>query len=187
MKHFSKSLRIRLALICTAGALSVTSCTPGGIIDKGGYRDQAGFIPQATRTRGAPYKIVCFDDAEDRRREALPPEAEKPAGPPVRYVMPSEWKGGCEIEGESSVFFLFNMFPVTPPISPEYAIATAVQRLEGDTMISMRTWHETHYYSILGRVSVFKVKGQVIKFLSEAEQTEPGSPPKEGEAPKKVP
>lgn len=151
---------------------AVAACTPGGIIDKGGYRDQAGFIPAATRTRGAPYKVVCYDDAEARRRENLPADAEKPAGPPVRYVPSEEWTAGCEEEGESSVFFLFNMFPVTPPISPEYAVATAVQRLEGDTMIGMRTWHETHYYSVLGRVSVFKVKGRVIKFLSEAEQEE---------------
>jgi hypothetical protein len=164
-----KALHNRIA---AAFALALFSCTPGGIIDKGGYRDQAGFIPAATRTRGAPYKIVCYDDAEARRREALPADAEKPPGPPVRYVAAAEWFGGCEEEGESSVFLLFNMFPVTPPISPEYAVATAVQRLEGDTMIGIRTWHETHYYSILGRVSVFKVKGRVIKFLSETEQEE---------------
>lgn len=159
--------RLALALL-----LTVLSCVPGGIIDKGGYRDQAGFIAAATRTRGAPYKLVCYDESEAHRRESLPPEAEKPAGPPVRYMAAEDWLGGCEEEGESSVFFLFNMFPVTPPISPEYAVATAVQRLEGDTMIGIRTWHETHYYSVLGRVSVFKVKGRVIKFLSEAEQEE---------------
>jgi len=87
----------------------------------------------------------------------------------VRYENPETFTGICEQEGESSVFFLFNMFPVTPAINPEYAIATAVQQLEGDTMISLRTWHETHYYSILGRVSVFKVKGRVIKFLTREE------------------
>ena len=151
--------RFLFIAIFAAGA-----CTPGGLIDKGGYRDQGGIQPQASRTHGVAYKILCYDSQEARRREGLPEGAEKPAGPPVRIEDPATYKGGCEEEGESSVFFLFNVVPVTPPLNPEYAIGTAVQKLEGDTMIGMKTWQETHYYSILGRVSVFKVKGLVIKF-----------------------
>lgn len=159
-------------------ALTAPLCLPGGIIDKGGISDHAGVIPQATRTHGAPYKLVCYDRSEAVRRETLPEDAEKPAGPPVRYESPETFTGQCDEEGESSIFFLFNMFPVTGKLDPEYAIATAVQRLEGDTMIRMRTWHETHYYSILGRVAVFKVRGRVIKFLSQ-EELDPKNPRKE--------
>ncbi len=160
-------MRLLFALIALLGA-----CTPGGIIDRGGFRDQGGIIPQATRTHGAPYQILCYDPAEQKRRDALPEGAERPPGPPVTLKDPADYKGGCEEEGESSTFFLFNMFPVTPPLNPEYAIGTAVQKLEGDTMIAMRTWHETHYYSILGRVSVFKVRGLVIKFAQDSKVSE---------------
>lgn len=180
---------MKRAHIFALAALWLTAplCLPGGIIDKGGFSNHAGIIPQATRTHGAPYKLVCYDRGEATRRENLPENAEKPAGPPVTYEAP-DFTGLCEEEGESSIFFLFNMFPVTGKLDPEYAIAMAVQRLEGDTMIRMRSWHETHYYSILGRVSVFKVKGRVIKFLSQEEQDpktkktekDPKAPPKTG-------
>ncbi|MCE9597616.1 MAG: hypothetical protein K8S54_06570 [Spirochaetia bacterium] len=168
------------ALLATC-CLSAASCIPGGVIDKGGHSDHAGIIPQATRTHGAPYKLVCYDATEAKRRENLPEDGEKPAGPPVRYENPTDYRGGCEEEGESSIFFLFNMFPVTAQLDPEYAIAMAVQRLEGDTMIGIRSWHETHYYSILGRVSVFKVKGRVIKFLSQEDQDQSKLPKNEKE------
>ncbi len=155
------------------------NCFPGGIVSRGGDRDNAGFVAEATLTHGAPYKIVCYDSTEAARREIeKEKEKEKPdykpsdtaQAPPVRFEDSSTYRGGCEEEGESSVFFLFNIIPVTPPLSPEYAIGVPVQKLEGDTMIHIRYWHETHYYSILGRVSVLRVRGDIIKFLTEEER-----------------
>ena len=176
-----KALRSCLfVLLAAPGA----ACFPGGIIDRGGFSDGVSLLASATLTRGAPYHIVCWDEVEAERRRT---QAEKQSdtaqksktpsskrasgqvlGPPIRLVSPRDYRGGCEQEGEHSVFFLMNLFPVTPPINPEYAISTAVQRLEGDTMIKLRIWHEVHYYSILGRVSVFKVRGDVIRFESRA-------------------
>ncbi len=181
------------------------ACFPGGLIDKGGYADHPLILASATLTRGAPYHVLCWDEVEaERRKRAAEQEAEKEApppdgkaesksgggktaggesglvqGPPVRMVAPADYRGGCEQEGEHSVFFLFNVFPVTPVLSPEYAISTAVQRLEGDTMVKIRAWHEVHYYSLLGRVSVFKVRGDVIRFdvaAPEAKAKENGRP-----------
>ncbi len=143
-------------------------CFPGGIVTKGGSVHSAGFFASATRTQGAPYLIVCYDEKEAKRREELREKDEKaeiPAGPPVRFADPATYKGGCELEGESSVFFLFNLWPATPRLNPEYALAAAVQKVEGDSMVNVRFWHETHYYSLLGLVHVFKVRGDVIKFL----------------------
>src|SRR5262249_2769340 len=132
----------------------------------------------ASRTNAAAYSILCWDQVEADRREKLP-EEERSKEPPIKVEDPKTFTGNCDEEGESSVFFLFNIVPVTPPINPEYAIGSAVQRLEGDTMINIRTWHETHYYSILGRVSVFKVKGRIIKFQSigttESDKNKPGT------------
>lgn len=166
--------------------IAFLGCIPGGIIDKGGYVDNAGFVSSATLTHGYPYNIVCIDNDEVLRREKLKAEAENSAeqeksatpagrasgeeqGPPVKYVDPGDYTGGCEQEGESSVFILFNFIPVTSPLNPEYAIGIPVQKMEGDSMINIRYWHETHYYSALGRVSVFKIRGDVIKYLSEDE------------------
>ena len=219
-------------------------CFPGGLVGKGGFVDQISIIPSATQTRGTPYKIVCWNDDEARRREAVQKQREEaeadkksdekadekpdvkadvkadakadakadvkadakkpdvkadtkadakkpdekadakksdtPAasdsgqvlGPPVTYLPAAQYRGGCEQEGQHSVFYLFNVFPVSPPLNPEYAISVAVQRLEGDTMINIRAWHETHYYSAMGRVSVFKVRGDVIRYLTPKEQRE---------------
>lgn len=152
-----------LPLIC------FVDCFPGGIVTKGGSVHTAGLVPSATRTGGAPFLIVCYDEKEAKRREELREKDEKaeiPAGPPVRFEDPGTYKGGCELEGESSVFFLFNLWPATPRLNPEYAFAAAVQKVEGDSMINVQTWHETHYYSLLGLVHVFKVRGDVIKFLT---------------------
>ena len=134
---------------------------------RGGRVHEVGVIPAATRTRGAAFRYVCFDPTEAERREDLPAEEVQNLGPPVFYLEPTEYQGaGCFSDGESSVFFLFNLWPVTPPLDPDYAISLAVQRLRGDTMINMVFWHEVHYYSLLGSAFVFHVRGNVIKFAS---------------------
>jgi hypothetical protein len=184
MKRFSAAL---LFLGCLA-------CVPGGVVREGGYADQVMLIPAATRTRGAKYRVVCRDEEETKRRDALikrrdleirtaqeagqtppPPLDFSGENPPFRLVAPETYRGECDETGEHSAFYLFHFSRVTPPIDPERAIGTAVQRLEGDTMIGIRAWHETHYYSILGVARVFKVRGTVIKFDAPAE--EPPTPP----------
>ena len=149
--------------------LALPACVAGGISDRGGPSDRPAIHHAATLTYGAPYKVVCIDEAEVLRRESLPEEELRTLGPPVRYVAMLEYQGGCEREGQTSVFFLFNMWPVTDPLNPQYAIAQAVQPLEGDSMVGMHSWHETHYLSLLGRVAVWKVKGDVIVFLRDEE------------------
>jgi hypothetical protein len=67
--------------------------------------------------------------------------------------------------GESSQFYLFYLFPVTPHLDAEYAMSMAVQKVEGgESMMNILIWHETHYNFPLGKVSVLKVEGDVIKF-----------------------
>lgn len=202
--------------VLTAVLLGTLGCFPGGLVTRGGYVDNVGLLPAATLTRGAPYQIVCWDQAEaDRREKENEDKEDQPApdkdakadqtaagqptkdgkntkdeksaksdskqtggisgqvlGPPIRLVDPADYKGGCEEDGEHSVFYLLNLFPVTPTLNPEYAISTAVQRLEGDTMIRIRTWHEVHYYSVLGRAAVLRIRGDVIRFR------QPGQPGK---------
>jgi hypothetical protein len=66
--------------------------------------------------------------------------------------------------GESSTLFLFGMIPVTNPLNIEYAISQAVQKYPGgQSIVGLTIWHETHYYFPIGRVSVVKVKGMVIR------------------------
>ncbi|MCR9143677.1 MAG: hypothetical protein NXI24_15625 [bacterium] len=147
--------------------LACAACVPGGIVTKGGVSGQAAIYPAITRTRGADYDILCFDQTEAKRREALDEQERRSLGPPVRLTPAENYRGGCEVEGESSVFLLFNIWPATRPLDVEYAISTAVQRLEGDTMIRIHAWHETHYYSLLGRARVFKVRGDVIRYRAD--------------------
>lgn len=144
------------------------SCAPAGIIDKGGFTDHAGIRAEATQTRSAPYNVICPDKEEIKRREELP-EDEVPNEPAIRLVSPGAYNGGCEVTGEASQYYLFHLWPVTGKIDPQYAIATAVQSVEGDTMIRIRTWHESHGYSILGHARVFKARGDVIRFESQIE------------------
>ncbi len=192
MKRFASALLL----------LSFLACLPGGVVREGGYADQVMLIPAATRTRGAKYRVVCRDAEEIKRREALvkrreleirtaqeagqtppPPLDFSGENPPIRLVAPETYLGECDETGEHSAFYLFHFSRVTPPIDPERAISTAVQRLEGDTMIGIRAWHETHYYSILGAARVFKVRGTVIKFDAPeaAEETAPPAPARGGQ------
>lgn len=167
------SLRSRICLRLFTLALAASgmiACFPGGIVDKGGMVFHVGITPAITMTRGVPYQIVCVDQAEVKRRKDLSEADLRTLGPATYYKPAHEYRGGCEQTGESSVFFLFNMWPTTPPLDPEYAVGTAVQRLEGDTMINIHFWHELHYYTILGRVAVMKVRGDVIKFLNDEER-----------------
>ncbi|TGK01889.1 hypothetical protein EHQ53_15600 [Leptospira langatensis] len=65
--------------------------------------------------------------------------------------------------GESSVFFLFGLFPMTNPMNMDYALSDAVQRIPGGKgLVKIKYWHETHLFFPVGTVSVLKVKGTVI-------------------------
>ncbi|MBW9232271.1 hypothetical protein JQK62_07860 [Leptospira santarosai] len=74
-----------------------------------------------------------------------------------------------ESEGESSTFFIFGIIPITNPISIDYALSQAVQKVPGGrSLIGIRVWHETHVMFPVGTVSVLKVKGNVIGNKEEA-------------------
>ncbi|WP_016760150.1 hypothetical protein [Leptospira weilii] len=76
-----------------------------------------------------------------------------------------------ESEGESSTFFLFGMIPITNPISIDYALSQAVQKVPGGkSLINIKVWHETHVMFPLGTVSVLKIKGSVIGNKEEAKK-----------------
>ncbi len=148
--------------------IAISGCMPGAMIDKGGSIHTLQISPGATMTGGAPFVYICPDYTEINRRKALEKsgaETFENKAPPVKKVNPEDYNGSCRVEGESSQFFLFNMFPAAGSINAAYAISQAVQKMEGDTMINLQEWHETHYYSILGRVAVYKVTGDVIQFI----------------------
>jgi hypothetical protein len=66
-------------------------------------------------------------------------------------------------EGESSTFFIFGLYPITSSISMDYALSQAVQKVPGgQSIINIKSWHETRYFFPLGTISVLKVKGDVI-------------------------
>ena len=160
-----------LAPVLLSACILFGNCFPGGMSEEGGFVDHAGWIPEATLTNNAPYDFVCPDPEEVKRRQSLKEEGlPVPGEPPVRYVSPEEYTGGCEQTASTSVYYLFHLFPATPPMDAHYALGLAVQKLEGDTMINIKTWHETHYYSILGHVRLFKVKGHVIRFKKRPEK-----------------
>ncbi|AXR69998.1 hypothetical protein [Leptospira mayottensis] len=76
-----------------------------------------------------------------------------------------------ESEGESSTFFIFGIIPITNPISIDYALSQAVQKVPGGrSLINIKVWHETHVMFPLGTVSVLKIKGSVIGNKEEAEK-----------------
>lgn len=160
--------KLQIYPVLLTALLLLSGCMAGGgPMSKGGEYHTVYIAPGATMTHGSPYQYICYDRKEAERREQESEETgvdNSNMAPPVYYVEPSEYDGSCSVEGESSAFFLLNMFPTSSHLDPQYAIATAVQSLEGDTMINIRAWHETHFYSFLGRVSVFKVRGDVIKF-----------------------
>lgn len=166
MNYFFMIKQFTLKSVISLSFVSlVIGCFPGAVIDKGGFVDHAGLLPEATRIQDAEFNYVCKDEQEINRRLELAEAGEPiPNEPPVQFVSQQEYKGGCELEGESSQFYLFHLWPVTAPIDPAYALGIPVQSVEGDTMIDIKSWHETHYYSILGHVRVFKVKGDVIRF-----------------------
>lgn len=166
MSYFFMINQFTLKSVVWVGFISlVVGCFPGAVIDKGGFVDHAGLLPEATRIQDAEFNYICKDEQEIKRRLELAETGEPiPNEPPVQFVSQQEYKGGCELEGESSQFYLFHLWPVTAPIDPSYALGIPVQSVEGDTMIDIKSWHETHYYSILGHVRVFKVKGDVIRF-----------------------
>ncbi|TGL58807.1 hypothetical protein [Leptospira sarikeiensis] len=71
--------------------------------------------------------------------------------------------------GESSVFFLFGIIPVTNPLNMDYALSEAVQKIPGGkSLIKIKYWHETHLFFPVGTISVLKVKGTVIGSPTQA-------------------
>jgi len=139
--------------------LPALSCFPGGA----GTLSNITIIPSATRMFRPAYDILCVDKSKRKEWEKALANGES-IEPPVNFIPQEKYSGGCEEEGHHSTFFLFNLFPVTAPLNPEYAIAAVVQRLEGDSMINILAWNEIHYYSVLGRVSVYKIRGDVIRY-----------------------
>ncbi len=135
-------------------------CFAGNVINKGGHIDNIQLYSTATNFFYNQFYVLCFDSKTYEKQNST----EKDITKFIEYIPNTHYKGGCEQIGEVSEYYLFHLFPVSGKIDPEYAIATVVQKLEGDTMINIRTWHETHYYSLLGKVRVLKVKGDVIKF-----------------------
>ncbi|ALE41906.1 hypothetical protein KQY10_15840 [Leptospira interrogans] len=76
-----------------------------------------------------------------------------------------------ESEGESSTFFILGIIPITNPISIDYALSQAVQKVPGGrSIVNIKVWHETHVMFPLGTVSVLKVKGKVIGNKEESER-----------------
>lgn len=136
-------------------------CIAGGFTDKGGYVDNVHLYSSATNFSSKEFSVICFDS---KKYEEDSNNLEKDIIKYIQYIPYNQYKGGCEQIGETSEFYLFHLFPASGKIDPEYAMTIPVQKLEGDTMINIRSWHETHYYSLLGKVRVFKVKGDVIKF-----------------------
>jgi hypothetical protein len=66
-------------------------------------------------------------------------------------------------QGESSTFFIFGLYPISSSLSMDYALSQAVQKVPGgQSIVNIKTWHETRYFFPLGTVSVLKVKGDVI-------------------------
>jgi len=153
-------------LFAGLGVCLCVSCFPGGIVEKGGFTDHIDLQPEATLTKEADYQIVCKDEDEIARRIELEKSGEPvPNTPAVIYKDKGGYTGGCEVDTETSQFFLFHLWPMTPFLDPTYALGIAVQELEGDTMTQIRIWHETHYYSILGHVRVMHLRGNVVRFL----------------------
>lgn len=143
------------------------NCFAGGYIEKGGHIDTLFLIPSATNVYKKDYYILCLDQEkynQFQQKESKESQENFDITQFINYIPNTEYKGGCEQYGEVSQFYLFHLFPTSGSLDPEYAISLSVQKLEGDTMINIRGWHETHYYSILGQVRVFKIKGDVIKF-----------------------
>ncbi len=140
--------------------LLLWNCFAGGFIEKGGKTDTIYLFPNATNIYTKDYYIICTK----KEYQTLNLENNFDISKYIEYIPVHSYKGGCEQYGEASQFYLFHLFPVSGSLDPEFAIVPIVQKLEGDTMIHIRGWHETHYYSILGQVRVFKVKGEVIKF-----------------------
>ncbi len=134
-------------------------CFAGGYTEKGGHIYSLQIFESASNVYTDEYYIICIDN---EKFKANPEETD--ISKFINYIRKEEYKGGCEQTGEASQFYLFHMFPTSGKLDPEYAINTTVQKWEGDTMINIRSWQETHYYTFIGQVIVFKVKGDIIKF-----------------------
>lgn len=167
----------------------MTACFFGGIVVRGGHSHRTDIVPAASLTRGANYQIVCTvsqidampADLQTQTRQAIfkKVQASKKITENVettnqntsaaelahvRLILRDAYQGGCERDGQTSVFFLLNLFPLTDPLDTERAIALAVQSVEGDSMVNLRVWHEIHYYGLIGRVAVWHVRGDVIRY-----------------------
>jgi hypothetical protein len=71
-----------------------------------------------------------------------------------------------ESEGQSSSFNLLWFIPVTLRIDYDRAVNEAINRMNGDNLIEVRTWKEVQIW-IVGMVEILHVKGKVIKYESK--------------------
>jgi hypothetical protein len=85
--------------------------------------------------------------------------------PMATNIKDSEYEILGKSTGSSSTFYFLGLIPVTGTLNTEYALSQAVQKYEnGQTIINLILWHETHYFFPIGKVSVVKVEGDVIRF-----------------------
>lgn len=82
-------------------------------------------------------------------------------------IRSEEYKVLGKSEGESSTYMFLGIIPLTDPLNIEYALSQAVQKVEGgQSMVNIEVWHETHYYFPVGKVSVVKVRGDVVSLTA---------------------
>ncbi|MCS7205702.1 MAG: hypothetical protein NZ853_08390 [Leptospiraceae bacterium] len=122
-----------------------------------GYIDSMLIVPEASNLYRDDLYVVC-------PKEIPRSQEQEETSFSIEYVPLRDYKGGCDVQGEVSQFYLFHLIPISGSLDPEYALGTMVQKYEGDTIINIRAWHESHYYNVLGQVRLLKLKGTVIKF-----------------------
>ncbi|MCB1175214.1 MAG: hypothetical protein KDK39_16685 [Leptospiraceae bacterium] len=166
-----RSIRFLLVLLITTAG--VNGCFFGGLVVKGGQSYAVQWQSEAAIMNAVAFDYIC----QNTVTSASPETESGNAGPaaeqvdakvqPFRYISPAEYQNDCPVESQSSVFFLFNMLPVTPPLDVDYALSRAIQMREGDNVIDMQAWHEVHYYGIIGRVFVYRLRGHVIRYRKQ--------------------
>ncbi len=85
--------------------------------------------------------------------------------PLARILETGQYEELGEVEGSSSSFRLFWIFPVTPKADLERAVDDALAVKRADNLIELRWWYERHYW-IVGTVSVIYVRGKAIRYIA---------------------
>jgi hypothetical protein len=84
-------------------------------------------------------------------------------GPQAKVMENKEYRILGESEGKSSSFNLLWFIPVTLRIDYDRAVNEAINKMNGDNLIEVRTWKEVQIW-IVGMVEILHVKGKVIKY-----------------------